>query len=54
MMVLLFWISTILLVLASLGGSVEGPWRGYAPGAAMLLVAVDLVLLGLHVFGGPR
>ena len=52
-MILLFWVSTILLALASIGGF-YGPWRTAAPGAACILVVVDLIILGLHVFGGLR
>lgn len=49
-MLLLFWICTILLALAVIVG-----YR-YPPAApwGMPLVVIDLVLLGLHVFGAPR
>ena len=52
-MILLFWVCTILLVLAAIGGW-YGPWARYGPMAAILLIAIDLVILGLRVFGAPR
>lgn len=52
-MILLFWICTILLALAVVGGW-YGPWARYAPGAASVLVAIDLIILGFRIFGWPH
>jgi hypothetical protein len=50
-MILVFWVCTILLVLAGLGA-----WYGvrYGQPAAILLIAIDLIILGLRVLGAPR
>lgn len=50
-MILLYWICTILLVLAALGAFYQAR---YGLPAAIVLITIDLVILGFRVFGAPR
>jgi hypothetical protein len=49
-MVLLFWVCAILLALSVIGGL----WYPQARAAAIVLVAIDIIILGAKVFGLPH
>ena len=52
LLVLVFWIATILLALCALCGSFyNGPNAPYLTKGYYVLVVVDLIILGLRVFG---
>lgn len=53
-MILLFWVCTILLAIAVLGGAWYAPASRYAPAATSVLVVIDLIILGLRLFGAPH
>lgn len=52
-MTLIFWICTILLALAVVGGATNRTWP-YWTSAASVLVVIDLIILGLKVLGSPH